>query len=161
MSGYDGGVAPDCKSGTSETQKVRILPHPPNLLAIVPARSYAGLTSKEAKTETDDIPTAAVSNWQPITDKLQLAVLGKLGEEVNELGARLARAIIQGLDGADPETGKTNREAIEDEIADVLAMVDHVFFYLGLDSKRVNERALRKHLFKSPWFEALRDQEGR
>lgn len=56
------------------------------------------------------------SLWIPNTSSLDLAVLGKLAEETAELGASLARCIIQGVIESEPVTGKPNREWLEDEI---------------------------------------------
>jgi hypothetical protein len=60
------------------------------------------------------------SPWNPVNDKVLLKHLGKAAEEVNELGSALARCMIQGVDGAHPVTGKTNRSWLLDEDADVL-----------------------------------------
>jgi hypothetical protein len=77
--------------------------------------------------------------WHPIDDKVDLKHLGKLGEELSELAAAsskcataVCRCIIQGVDEAEPVTGKVNREWLEDEIADVQANMDLVFARLGI-----------------------------
>ena len=44
--------------------------------------------------------------WHPITDKVDLKYLGKLGEELNECGSAVSRCIIQGVDEREPVTGK-------------------------------------------------------
>jgi hypothetical protein len=109
--------------------------------------------------EDEDIPKATISDWQPLTDKHLLAVLGKLGEETSELSKILFRTIIQGgLDEKDPETGKTNRKAIEEEIADVRALIDHAETRLGLDLSRLASRRKRKFHYKNPWFNSLFNQ---
>lgn len=61
------------------------------------------------------------SPWHPIRDQKTLKVLGKLLEEVNELGTALARCIIQGVEECHPVTRKSNREWLLDEEADVIA----------------------------------------
>ncbi|MDR6952332.1 hypothetical protein J2X65_001687 [Ancylobacter sp. 3268] len=66
---------------------------------------------------------STISPWMPEQDRIRLAVLGKLAEECNELAGRAARSIIQGLDERDPSTGRTNREEIAREIADVMACI--------------------------------------
>src|SRR4051812_1950163 len=58
--------------------------------------------------------------WQPIRGPIDLAVLGKFGEELGECQAAVSRCIIQGLGGAEPVTGKINQDWLEDEVADVL-----------------------------------------
>ena len=77
--------------------------------------------------------------WHPITDVIDLKHLGKLGEECNELGAAISRAIIQGMDGVNPDTGKINRNWIEDEIADVLANTWLVRVRFNLDHDRITQ----------------------
>lgn len=42
ISGDDGGVAPDCKSGTLETQQVQILPDPLGLRLAAQNRNVMG-----------------------------------------------------------------------------------------------------------------------
>ena len=108
--------------------------------------------------ETSDIPTQAPSDWQPITSKHDLAVLGKLGEEVNELGSAICRCIIQGVDEREPVTGKMNREWLEEEIADVLALAGTAIRRLGLDEATISERRHRKTAYKEPWFVSLADE---
>lgn len=105
--------------------------------------------------ETTDIPTDAPSDWQPITDKHTLAVLGKLGEEVNELGSAISRCIIQGLDEAEPVTHKINRVWLEQELADVMAMTTIAINRFGLDTTAIMDRRRRKIAYKEPWFDAL------
>ena len=94
--------------------------------------------------ETNEIPTKPVSNWQPITNKHELAILGKLGEESGELISALFRCIIQGLDEHEPETKKINRRWLEDEIADVLAMIHLATERLRLHTTEIEKRRERK-----------------
>jgi hypothetical protein len=96
--------------------------------------------------------------WHPIDDKVDLKHLGKLGEELSELAAAsskcataVCRCIIQGVDEAEPVTGKVNREWLEDEIADVQANMDLVIARLGLDEERMSERAGRKKKHLQQW----------
>ena len=63
----------------------------------------------------------AITPWQPEQNRFRLAVLGKLAEEAGELSARASRCIIHGLDEADPDTGRRNRDELAREVADVLA----------------------------------------
>lgn len=86
-----------------------------------------------------ELSEGKISDWMPITDPIQLAVIGKLGEEVCELGARLFRTVIQGLDGKDPDSERTNRAEISREIADVIACLQTVQRELdiGYDDARV------------------------
>lgn len=85
--------------------------------------------------------------WHPMKDPVDLKYIGKLGEEVNELGAAIFRCMIQGIDEAHPETGKVNRDWLEDEIADVLANIDLVRKRFNLDDQKIWERKARKMHF--------------
>lgn len=109
--------------------------------------------------DTNDIPVSHPSNWQPITNKEQLAILGKLGEEASELATAIFRCIIQGLDEREPATGKVNRAWLSEEIADVAAMARMTVQRLALNEKEILERADRKVVFKTFWYEALAEAE--
>lgn len=85
-----------------------------------------------------------ISPWHPMTDPVDIKHLGKLAEEVNELGTALARCLIQGIDEAEPVTGKINRAWLEDEIADVLAGVELAIERFALNGDFINARKLRK-----------------
>ncbi len=88
--------------------------------------------------------TSAPNPWRPISDPLALKHLGKLAEELGEASAAVARCIIQGVDEAEPVTGKVNREWLEDELADVFAAAKLVTQHFGLDQDRMIERRNRK-----------------
>jgi hypothetical protein len=111
--------------------------------------------------EDRDIPADGPSDWQPMTNKADLAVISKLGEEVTECGSALFRCIIQGINEVHPVTGKINREWLEDEIAGVLGMVEHAILHFGLDRVRMAKRTKRKFDYKAPKFAALRARGGR
>lgn len=96
---------------------------------------------------------AALNPWHPITDTVDLKHLGKLGEELGECGAAVARCIIQGIDEAEPTTGKINREWLEDEIADVAANAQLVAERFGLDKDRIRDRAERKVAQLRTWHD--------
>jgi hypothetical protein len=91
------------------------------------------------------------SPWQPITDAVDLKHLGKLGEECNELGSAISRCIIQGVDEAEPVTGKLNREWMEDEIADVEAGIELAKRRFDLDRDRIHRRRIKKMLHLLKW----------
>lgn len=112
--------------------------------------------------DTKDIPLRPISDWQPITDKHDLAVLGKMGEEMCELGEQacrtgkaIFRCIIQGIDGKEPTTFKENKQWLEEEIADAMALQITAIARLGLDLDAIQERCDRKIGYKEPWFESL------
>jgi hypothetical protein len=104
---------------------------------------------------TEDIDNTRPSKWIPIADRKTLAALGKLAEEVNELGTIIARSIIQGLDGADPKTGIINIDALATEIADVRGLSALLIKQLDLDESAIAERGEKKHRMKSAWIEML------
>lgn len=91
--------------------------------------------------------------WQPITDKLQLKKLGKLGEELGELTSATLRCIIQGVDEVEPVTKKSNRLWLQEEIADVYATLEHVIEEHGLDSHFIVARANEKYERLKTWHE--------
>jgi NTP pyrophosphatase (non-canonical NTP hydrolase) len=103
---------------------------------------------------TDHIPEP--SPWRPISNPVDLAVLGKLTEELNELGAALSRALIQGFEERSPDSGESNRAAVQDEVADVLAMIEHLTLNFDLDSEAIETRKRFKFLFRGKWFTYLR-----
>lgn len=83
-------------------------------------------------------------------DKIKLAAIGKLQEELGELQSALARCVIQGVGGLEPETGKPNREWLEDELADVEALTRIVTSFLNVtpDPQRIE----RKFNMKMGWL---------
>ena len=103
-----------------------------------------------------DIPKHALSEWQPVTDKYILAILGKAGEELCEAGSAIFRCIIQGIHESEPVTKKLNKEWLEDEIADVRAMLEHVEDRLNLDNERITKRTNVKFAWKATWFDSLK-----
>lgn len=94
--------------------------------------------------------------WIPESSPIRLKHLGKLGEELSECGAAVSRCIVQGIDEAEPVTGKINRRWLEEEIADVYANAELVIEHFGLDSNFINERAARKEAFLRRWHEMLK-----
>ena len=93
----------------------------------------------------------AVSKWVPTTDLMMLRRMGKMVEELGELGSVAARCIIQGIDEIDPGTGEENRERLRNEIADVYAQLDETVARLGFDMNTVNARRWRKRLMMQEW----------
>lgn len=97
----------------------------------------------------DDLRDA--SPWQPMSDPLDLAHLGKLGEECGELSAAINRCVIQGIDECEPVTLKPNRQWLEDEIADVMAGMRLAVKRFDLDLRRIDKRADRKTAHLQQW----------
>lgn len=89
--------------------------------------------------------------WQPEQDALNLAVLGKALEEMGEASAMLGRCVIQGIEEAEPVTGKPNREALENELADVAATTAMLIDHFGLDADRMGARVEAKIAHLRRW----------
>ncbi|MBB2698914.1 UNVERIFIED_ORG: hypothetical protein GGI66_003591 [Rhizobium esperanzae] len=83
-----------------------------------------------------------ITLWKPEPNLIIHQALGKAGEEASELAAILFRCTIQGLNESDPGTGKWNRKALFDEIADVLAATQWLREIVGdgLDQARVDRK---------------------
>ena len=83
-----------------------------------------------------------ITAWMPETDQHRLAVLGKLAEEANELAGACVRAIIQGIDGTDPASGRTNRDEIGREFGDVVACFQQLEDRIGVsvDHARIDRK---------------------
>lgn len=92
-----------------------------------------------------------ITKWVPTTDLKELRRLGKLQEELNELGAVVARCIIQGFDKTDPSSNKVNGQRLEEEIADVYAQLHLVEKHYGLDVLKINGRIEEKLGQMSQW----------
>jgi len=107
--------------------------------------------------ETEDIPThRQVSLWEPITDEYIIAIMGKLGEECNELSGHIFRCLIQGLDELHTDgSGKTNRQRLQDEIADVCATMSNAITRLDLNRDGIEARVDAKTIFGYPWYHWL------
>lgn len=90
--------------------------------------------------------------WHPMSDAVDLKHLGKLAEELSEAGAAVARCIIQGIDEAEPVTGKINRQWLQDELADVLANIDLVVDRFGLNKFAMMHRETRKKTHLRQWY---------
>lgn len=98
---------------------------------------------------------AIPSDWEPITRKSELAILGKLIEEASECAQAAARCIIQGLHALDPETGQVNIEKLRDELADVKAMTELFADIYALDKRIIDERFQIKYSHKYTWYKRL------
>jgi NTP pyrophosphatase (non-canonical NTP hydrolase) len=88
--------------------------------------------------------------WHPITNPVDLKHLGKLGEEVNELGRIVNRTIIQGMVGIDPATGEYNFDAMCKEMADVIANIElccERWAILSIDRERVERKKAQQRIW--------------
>jgi NTP pyrophosphatase (non-canonical NTP hydrolase) len=91
--------------------------------------------------------------WHPMTDARDLKTLGKLGEELGECSAAVARCIIQGINEAEPVTGKVNKVWLEEEIADVLTSIHLVRHRFDLDRAAIEARVEKKLPHLTWWHE--------
>lgn len=91
------------------------------------------------------------SPWHPMTSPIDLKTLGKFTEELGECIAAASRCMIQGIDEAEPVTGKINREWLEDEIADVYAGLSLTVDRFGLNTARIRARMFRKIEHLKQW----------
>ncbi len=91
--------------------------------------------------------------WHPMSDPVDLKHIGKLLEELGEAASAAARCMIQGIDGAEPTSGKINREWLEEELADVGANMGLCIERFGLDETRMSERTRRKRAQLRIWHD--------
>lgn len=91
--------------------------------------------------------------WHPIDNKVDLKHLGKLAEELGDCSAAVARCIIQGVEGQEPNTRKFNKTWLEEEIADVKANILLVEERFNLDTTFINDRAETKVIRLRDWHE--------
>lgn len=107
--------------------------------------------------ETKDIPATPVPQlWILMDNKVDMAVIGKLGEEACEAGTAVCRCFIQGLDGTEPTTGKVNMDWLMDEVADMLAMAKLAAEHFNWPEEQLRDRRDRKYQFKKTWVEDLK-----
>jgi NTP pyrophosphatase (non-canonical NTP hydrolase) len=93
--------------------------------------------------------------WQPETNKVNLAVLGKLLEELGELTAIVSRCIIQGIDEQEPTTKISNKVALQNELADVEAGLFVATIHFNLDYQTIAIRRARKIEHKLEWHKLI------
>lgn len=77
--------------------------------------------------------------------------MGKTGEELAELSSVCSRVLIQGIDAIDPNSGKSNRSRLEEEIADVYAQLDETVQVLNLGTEYISERREHKREQMKEW----------
>ncbi len=109
------------------------------------------------KQKQDQIPDL-VSPWVPMNKAIDLKHLGKLLEELGEATSIVSRCLIQGIDEKQPVTGKLNRDALEEELADVEANIELVRRHFMLDVRQ--HRRERKIAQLSAWHSMLEEPVG-
>jgi len=90
--------------------------------------------------------------WQPMQDPSDIRHLTKLLEELGELTAAASRCLHQGMDGKEPVTGRVNRQWLEDEAADVRAVMIAVQGHFHLDKTQMAERVIWKFSKLREWL---------
>jgi len=98
--------------------------------------------------------------WNPETDPVLLALLGKFIEELSECSHMAARCLIQGIGEVEPVTFLPNRGELEKEIADVLATAELVCINLRLDRRAMQERQISKMSHLDGWHARLRKDQA-
>ena len=81
-----------------------------------------------------------MNKWELEENDLIRRRMSKTNEELAELLKVTSRILLQGINGADPETGESNREQLLKEIADVYAQLDCTVKSLYVDWSRVKVR---------------------
>lgn len=98
------------------------------------------------------------SAWHPCLDPVELAVLGKLAEELNECGSAVARCIIQGFDEHHPTTNKNNGDWLLEEIADVLAGFTVTLEHFNVNRETLEARTDTKIAHLKGWHKLIQEQ---
>jgi len=94
-----------------------------------------------------------ISPWHPTADPKELKVVLKFLEELGEAVSAGARALMQGIDEAEPTTGKVNRIWLTEEIADVQGNAELVIEHFQLNRAAILVRAERKKANLRLWHE--------
>lgn len=89
--------------------------------------------------------------WVATLTPHQARRVGKSIEELGELMGVLGRIQIQGLDEIDPSSGKTNRQRLHEETADVIAQINCNLGAFGMPTEYINERAEIKEAQMDEW----------
>lgn len=92
------------------------------------------------------------SLWRQEPDEVALLLLGKLAEEASELASRASRCMIQGIHEMDPDSERGNLFELQDEVADVLALINLTVERLTLDMNHIVARAQTKAEHKAEWL---------
>lgn len=91
------------------------------------------------------------SPWSPLKDPNEIKLIGKTLEELGELTQALSRSLIQGINEEMPDSKKTNRVWVEEEIADSLAMIYILMAVFKLNNDKMSDRARKKIAFFNSW----------
>lgn len=93
--------------------------------------------------------------WHPMTNPVDLKVLGKMNEELAELISAASRCMIQGIDEEHPISGIPNGIWLQEELADALAGIELTIERFFHDSvKPIQDRKYFKKKRLREWHEA-------
>lgn len=92
-----------------------------------------------------------MSPWVCDTTPHQKRRIGKTIEELGELLSVLGRLQIQVVDAIDPGSGKTNRQRLQEEIADVLAQLPLTIAAFSLNTEDIANRIATKQRQMHEW----------
>jgi hypothetical protein len=98
---------------------------------------------------------AKMNPWVPMSDPVDLKILGKLLEELGELSAAASRCLIQGANEAEPVTGKINSDWLAEEIADVKAGLLLTIQRFDLDRAKIDARMVIKYQGLHQWHKMV------
>lgn len=101
----------------------------------------------------------AMNKWIPESNPKILRRVGKTSEEAAELLKVCSRITIQGIDGVDPETGKSNTQALCEEIADVIAQCEITIETFNLRGSFIADRINTKKLQMAEWEAKFKEGE--
>ncbi len=85
-------------------------------------------------------PNVPLNPWHPMSDPVDLKIIGKLMEELGELQAALSRCLIQGINECEPVTKVPNKEWLWKEVADVRAGIIILQNRFDLPHKEIMDR---------------------
>jgi hypothetical protein len=127
---------------------------------IMTALDMANAERARVKAEEPAEPIEGIiTAWIPESDPFIRITVGKLAEECNELAKVCARIEIQGINGIDPDTGRTNLEELWREVADVMAATDVADMVIPIPATvDVRDRRERKRNGFLRWHGMLRDE---
>ena len=99
----------------------------------------------------------ALNKWIPESDPAILRRVGKTGEEAAEVGKVCSRITIQGIEGVDPASGKSNRQMLMDELADMQAQIGCCVLQFDLDQDYMARRTAEKVRLMGEWEAMFRE----
>lgn len=80
----------------------------------------------------------------PITDPVDLKYLGKLSEELGEGVQAISRCIIQGINERNEKENCSNKDCMQNELADILCNIELVTDRFDLDTDAMKARMANK-----------------